>query len=104
MPSWITAYPGANEQTRRMGPVAESSYTADAAPRDVLSHFRQLFAGAGVKFDPSAAGNGFMIRAATPECDLFIRIHRTDLGTAVQVTCSNGPGRDHAVESHHSGV
>jgi hypothetical protein len=62
----------------------------------VLSHFRQLFATAGLPFQPSAAGNGFMIRAAPPECDLFIRIRRMDTGTAVQLTCTNGPGRDAA--------
>ncbi len=37
MPSWLTAYPVANEQTRQLGPLVESSYTAAAPPRDVLS-------------------------------------------------------------------
>ena len=96
MPSWLTAYPGVDERTRQMGPLVESSYTAAAPPRDVLSHFRQLFASAGLPFQPSAAGNGFMISAAPPECDLFIRIRRMDTGTTVQVTCTNGPGRDSA--------
>jgi len=111
MPSWLTAYPGADGRTRQLGPLVESTYTAAAPPRDVLSHFRQLFATAGLPFQPSAAGNGFMIRAAPQECDLFIRIRRMDTGTAVQVTCTNGPGRDaaqrareQAEESHHGRI
>ena len=111
MPAWITAYPGASEQTRRMGPAVESAYTADAPPRDVLSHFRRLFAAAGLKFDPGAAGNGFLIRATPPECDLFIRIHRVDSGTAVEVTCSTGPAQgqtqrslEQADQSHRSHI
>src|SRR5437899_1647602 len=71
MPSWLTVYPGADEQTRRLGPLVESNYTVAAPPRDVLSHFRQLFAAAGLPFQPGAGGNGFMIRAAPQECDLF---------------------------------
>jgi hypothetical protein len=111
MPTWLSPYPGADEQTRRLGPLVESSYTAAAPPRDVLSHFRQLFAAAGMPFQPSAAGNGFMIRASPPECDLFIRIRRMEAGTAVQVTCSAGTGRDQAQrtlaqagESHHDRI
>jgi hypothetical protein len=111
MPAWLSAYPGADEQIRSLGPLVESSYTVAAPPRDVLSHFRQLFKTAGLPFQPSAAGNGFMIRAASPECDLFIRIRRMDDGTAVQVTCTSTPGRDQtqralaqAEESHHDRI
>jgi hypothetical protein len=111
MPAWLSAYPGTDEQTRSLGPLVESSYTAAAPPRDVLSHFRQLFKTAGLPFQPSAAGNGFMIRAAPPECDLFIRIRRMDDGTAVQVTCTSTPGREQAQrtlaqaeESHHDRI
>jgi hypothetical protein len=96
VPGWLTVYPGVDEVTRRLGPMVESSYTTDAPPRDVLSHYRQLFAKAGLRFEPGAGGNGFMIRSAPPECDLFIRIWRTDTGTKVQVTCSVGPGREQA--------
>jgi hypothetical protein len=111
MPAWISVYPGATEQTRGLGPLVESTYTAAAPPRDVLSHFRKLFAAAGLPFQPGAAGNGFMIRAAPPECDLFIRIRRMEDGTAVQVTCTAGPGREqaqralaHAQDSHRGHI
>jgi hypothetical protein len=111
MPAWLTPYPGVDEQTRRLGPLVESNYTAAAPPRDVLSHFRRLFAAAGQPFQPSAAGNGFMISSALPECDLFIRIRRMEAGTAVQVTCTDGPGREQAQrtlaqaeQSHHSHI
>ncbi len=91
MPSWLSPYPGASEQTRALGPVTESNYTAAAAPREVLAHYRQLFQAAGQRFQPTAGGQGFMIRGATEDCDLFIRIRRTDSGSAVQITCSVGP-------------
>ncbi len=52
-----------------------------------------------------------MIRAAPQECDLFIRIRRMETGTAVQVTCTAGPGRDQmqrareqAEESHRGRI
>src|SRR5260370_14185042 len=85
-------------------------YGGRTAARRAL-HFRQLFATAALPFQPSAAGNGFLIRAAPQECDLFIRIRRMDAGTAVQVTCTAGPGRDQtrralepAEESHRGRI
>jgi hypothetical protein len=87
MPSWLEPYPGASVQVRRVGNTAESSYTTAAPARDVLAHFRTLFASAGVAFEPSPAGFGFLIRAAIPECDLDIVISR-DPDTKVKVTCS----------------
>lgn len=95
MPSWLSAYLGASEESRHLGQTVESSYKVDATPGEVLSHYRRLFQAAGLPFRPGAGGNGFMIRTATEECDLFIRIRRTDSGTAVQATCSigvDGPG------------
>ena len=91
MPSWLSPYPGTSEQTRALGPVVESNYTATAAPREVLAHYRQLFQAAGQRLEPTPGGAGFMIRGATEDCDLFIRIRRTDSGSTVQTTCSVGP-------------
>ena len=88
MPSWLAPYPGASAQNRQMRNTAESTYTVAAAPRDVLSHFRTLFASAGLRFEPDAMGYGFLIRAAAPECDLDISIRRRDPDTEVKVTCS----------------
>jgi len=88
MPAWLVPYPGASAQNRQMGNAVESAYTIAAQPHEVLAHFRTLFASAGLPFQPSPAGFGFLIRAAAPECDLDISIRRRDPDTAVKVTCS----------------
>jgi hypothetical protein len=88
MPAWLVPYPGASAQNRQVGKGVESSYTINAPPHDILTHFRTLFASAGVPFEPDPAGFGFMIRAAAPECDLDISIRRYDPDTRVKVTCS----------------
>jgi len=86
-PSWVVPYPGASARTRQSSALIESTYTTPAPPHDVLSHYRQLFAAAGVRFDPAAAG-GFIIRAPLPECDLSINIRPRDSDTEVRVTCA----------------
>ncbi|HLX42489.1 MAG TPA: hypothetical protein VKR43_03605 [Bryobacteraceae bacterium] len=88
MPAWLTPYPGAAAQNRQIINTVESSYTIAAPPHDILSHFRTLFASAGLPFQPDAMGHGFLIRAAAPECDLDISIRRRDPDTMVKVTCS----------------
>ena len=88
MPSWLAPYPGSAPQNRQQGNIAESTYTVAAPAREVVAHFRTLFASAKLPFDPSPLGYGFMIRAAAPECDLDISIRRFDPGTQVKVTCS----------------
>lgn len=88
MPSWMVPYPGAVEQNRQMGNTAESTYTVAAPARDVLAHFRSLFAAAGQPFQPDSMGYGFFILAAAPECDLSISIQRFEPETRVKITCS----------------
>ena len=88
MPSWLTPYPGVSPETRQAGKGVESTYLAPSPAHDVLAHFRTLFASAGVPFEPSPAGHGFLIRAAAPECDLAIDISRWEPNTRVKVTCS----------------
>ena len=88
MPAWLTPYPGAAPETRRIGNAAESKYSVAAPAHDVLAHFRALFASARLPFEPDAMGYGFLIRSAAPECDLSISIRRREPDTAVEVTCS----------------
>ena len=97
IPYWLTPYPGANPETRQNRILAESSYTAAARPRDVLDHYRGLFATAGLPFRPSAMGYGFLIRAEADACDLTIRVRNQNETTAVQVTCTAPTGRDSTV-------
>jgi hypothetical protein len=88
MPYWMAPYPGASPQNRQAGNTAESTYSVAAPPHDILSHFRSLFASAGLPFEPDPMGGGFVIRAAAPECDLDISIRRRDSDAMVKVTCS----------------
>ncbi|HVO97844.1 MAG TPA: hypothetical protein VMT15_07245 [Bryobacteraceae bacterium] len=88
MPAWVVPYPGASAANRHMGNAVESTYTVAAPPHDVLTHFRTLFASAGLPFQPDPMGGGFLIRAAAPECDIDVTIQRRDPQTAVRVTCS----------------
>jgi hypothetical protein len=88
MPAWLVPYPGASAQNRQILNTSESSYTVAAAPRDILTHFRNLFGSAGLPFQPDSMGYGFLIRAAAPECDLDISIRRREPDTMVRVRCS----------------
>ena len=88
MPAWVAPYPGASPQNRQTGNAVESTYTIAAAPHDVLSHFRTLFASANLPFQPDPMGHGFLIRAAAPECDLDISIRRREPDTMVKVSCT----------------
>lgn len=87
MPSWLVPLPGASARNRQIGNTAESVWTTAAPAHDVLAHFRALFASAGLTFQSSPAGFGFLVHAAAPECDLDIVISR-DPDTNVKVTCS----------------
>jgi hypothetical protein len=88
MPAWLVPYPGASAQNRQMRNTAESTYSVARPARDILAHYRGLFASAGLPFQPDAMGYGFVIRAAAPECDLDISIKRVEPDTSVRVTCS----------------
>jgi len=88
MPGWLVPYPGVSAQTRQSSILVESTYTAPVPPHDLVTHYRKLFASAGLRFQPSPAGYGFMIRADAPECHLFITIRRRDPDSDVRVTCA----------------
>lgn len=88
MPAWLVPYPGVSAPNRQILKSAESSYSVAAPARDVLAHFRALFASAGLPFEPDAMGYGFVIRTPAPECDLDISIRRREPETSVKVTCS----------------
>lgn len=88
MPAWLVPYPGAAADNKQALNTSVSTYTVSAPAHDVVSHFRTLFASAGLPFRPDAMGFGFEIRVAAPECDLDISIRRWDPGTKVKVTCS----------------
>jgi hypothetical protein len=102
MPAWLVPYPGASPKIRRMGNSVESSYTVSAPPRDVLAHFRTLFESAGLPFQPSALGYGFLVRESAPECSLDIGIRRLDPDTEVKVTCSPRLASTERIENQHA--
>jgi len=87
-----------------MGNGVELSYTVARAPHDVLTHFRTLFASAGLPFQPDPLGFGFLIRAAAPECDLDISIRRRDPDTTVKVTCSPRLAANEQMANWHAQV
>jgi hypothetical protein len=88
MPSWLTPFLGAEVQTRNGGILLQSTYTAAAKPREVVDHYRKLFASAGLPFRPDAMGYGFMIRGMAEECDLTITIRNQGESSAVRITCA----------------
>ncbi len=88
LPSWLTPFPGATEQTRQSSLITESTYIAAAAPHDVVEHYRRLFQSAGLAFRPNPMGYGFLIRATTEACSLSINLRNQNGSTAVRVTCA----------------
>ncbi|HME09832.1 MAG TPA: hypothetical protein VKG25_22425 [Bryobacteraceae bacterium] len=83
-PSWLTPYSGANVTTEN---ATETSFDTRAKPEDLIAHYRKLITGAGLPFVPNFDGIGTSIRAATPECDLLIKIRESDLGSFAKVNC-----------------
>jgi hypothetical protein len=104
MPAWVVPYPGASAQDRKMLNSVESTYTVSVAPHDVLSHFRTLFASAGLPFQPDPMGGGFLIRAAAPECDLEVSIRRRDPDTTVKVNCSPRLAANEQMANEHARI
>ena len=102
IPAWVVPYPGVTAQSRQMGNSAESTYTVAAPTRDVLSHFRSLFASANVPFQPDAMGYGFLIRASLPEGELSISIERFEPNTRVKITCSPKLASTARIEQEHA--
>ena len=88
MPSWLLPFPGASEQTRQSSVLVESTYAAAAKPREVVDHYRRLFASAGLPFRPDPLGYGFMIQAAADACNLTITIRNRNETSAVRVVCA----------------
>jgi hypothetical protein len=104
MPGWVVPYPGASAQDRKVLSSVESTYAVAVAPRDVLSHFRTLFASARLPFQPDAMGGGFLIRAAAPECDLEVSIRRRDSDTTVKVNCSPRLAANEQMANEHARI
>jgi hypothetical protein len=88
MPAWLVSYPGATPDSHAMGGLLESTYTTSAKPAQVVDHYRGLFEGAGLRFQPNADGIGTMVRGDAAECDLLILIRERDPGTFVDVNCA----------------
>jgi hypothetical protein len=88
MPAWLADYPGATPLTRSSEMLVESSYEVAANPGDVIGHYRKLFEGAGLAWQPNLDGVGTAIRGAAAECDLLIRIREQPTGTSVRVSCA----------------
>ena len=88
MPAWMASYPGATANTRTLPSLVESTYQTKAAPAAVVGHYDKLFESAGLSFAPTFDGMGTVIRAATPDCDLMIKIRDQDGGSFVRVSCA----------------
>ena len=102
MPAWLVPYLGASPKNRRIGNSVESSYIVSAPPRDIVAHFRTLFESAGLPFQPSPMGYGFLIRESAPECSLAIDIRRLDPNTEVKVTCSPRLASTERIENQYA--
>ena len=88
IPNWLTPYPGGETKDRQTAVLAESVYTAAAQPREVVDHYRKLFAAAHLRFEPAPMGYGFTIHGTPAECDLTIRIRNLNGTSEVRVTCA----------------
>jgi hypothetical protein len=88
LPAWLESYPGAQPAVHSTDSLVESSYTVAAQPEQIIAHYRQLFEGAGLPYQPNPDGLGTSIRAATPECDLLIQIRTREEGVHVAVNCA----------------
>jgi hypothetical protein len=84
----MASYPGATANTRTLPSVVESTYQTKAAPAAVVSHYDKLFESAGLSFAPTFDGMGTVIRAATPECDLMVKVREQDGGSFVRISCA----------------
>ena len=87
MPAWLTVYPGASATFRATATRIIASYIAAASPEEVREHYRKLFEGRGLPFQPAAAGADITIQAGA-ECDLTITIRALAAGSTVQVSCA----------------
>jgi len=86
-PAWLQSYPGATPTVSSTDSSAESSYTVDAQPAEVVAHYRKLFEAQGLTFQPNFDGIGTSIRAEAKECDLLILIRRHEDGTFAKIDC-----------------
>lgn len=87
-PAWLADYPAATADVHQSDLLIEHTYTAAAQASEVLAHYRKLFEGASLSFQPNPDGIGTSIRAAAPECDLLIQIRTRSAGTFVDVNCA----------------
>jgi len=85
-PSWLVSFPGSKAQTNASASYFESTYESPAKPREVIDHYKKLFAVQDLPFQPNSDGIGASIRAETPECSLLLLIRGQGTGTWVQVS------------------
>jgi len=86
-PAWLENFPGATPSMRSTDSMAESSYSVDALPPEVLEHYRKLFAAQGLAFHANYDGIGWSIRAEAKECNLLIHVREGGDGTNAKVEC-----------------
>ncbi len=88
MPSWMTPYAGAREQTGTIGTRVWSNYSAKAPVAEIVEYYQGLFEGAGLTFHPVKNAMTTTIRGAPAECSLEIELHGMGAITSVSITCS----------------
>jgi hypothetical protein len=86
-PAWLENFPGATPDLRSTDSLAESSYSVDAQPSEVIAHYRKLFEAQGLPFQANFDGMGWSIRAEAKECNLLIVIRQRPEGTFAKVDC-----------------
>jgi hypothetical protein len=86
-PAWLEDFPGAAPNVRSTDSMAESSYSVDAQPSEVLEHYRKLFDAQGLPFQSNFDGMGWSVRAEAKECNLLIQVRTGGYGTIAKVDC-----------------
>lgn len=86
-PAWLENFSGATPDLRSTDSMAESSYSIDAQPSEVLGHYRRLFEAQGLPFQANFDGMGWSIRAEAKECNLLIVIRKRSEGAFAKVDC-----------------
>ncbi len=88
LPSWLSAYPGANPTSQTSPLLIQSTYTTPARFSEVLEHYRKLFEAANVRWLPNSDGVGVVSRGETAECDLLIKVRQQASRVFVEVNCA----------------
>src|SRR5579863_6627313 len=88
IPAWLEPYPGTTPKKLTFSTFTDSSYKTDAAPDEVIAHYRKLFAAAALPFFPQKDPISTTIHGETTECSLKVDVRRFAGATLVDVTCS----------------